>query len=390
VTDRVASAATWERFRPTVPEVLYGGHLGWDEFTAPLAQSEHRVTPLEALETAIRPHLARPPCAVSFSGGRDSSLILCVAARLASREGWAAPVPVTLDFGGLRGTDESSWQELVVRHLGLSDWVRVSFTNELEAVGPVAAGVLAEFGVIAPPNMYLHQPLFDVAAGGSVLTGVAGDEVLDSGQSRLPLVLRGRARPSRRDLARAGYVIAPPALRIRALRRHRRVDHAWLRPRAQDWVTDLVARDEVGLPERWGAALRVWWTSRFVQGGLAVFAALAASRGAAGVHPYLDPDFLAALSIEGGDGGFATRQEIIARCFPGLLPDELVNRRDKAVFDAAVWGERVHAFAAGWDGRGVDPALVDADALRRSWLSGERHYRTLLLLHTAWRAVEQD
>ena len=54
------------------------------------------LTPLAALEEAILPALRRPPCLVSFSGGRDSSCVLAAATRAARREGLQPPVPVTL------------------------------------------------------------------------------------------------------------------------------------------------------------------------------------------------------------------------------------------------------------------------------------------------------
>ncbi|MGH3092626.1 MAG: hypothetical protein ACRDOG_09935, partial [Gaiellaceae bacterium] len=46
-----------------------------------------RRSPRHSLEDAVRPALLRPPCAVSFSGGRDSSLVLAVAAHVARSDG---------------------------------------------------------------------------------------------------------------------------------------------------------------------------------------------------------------------------------------------------------------------------------------------------------------
>src|SRR5580704_11246647 len=40
-------------------------------------------SPLEGLENAILPALVRAPCVVEFSGGRDSSVVLAVACRVA-------------------------------------------------------------------------------------------------------------------------------------------------------------------------------------------------------------------------------------------------------------------------------------------------------------------
>ena len=76
-------------------------------------------TPLEALERELLPALLRPPCMVSFSGGRDSSAVLAGAVNLARREGLPPPIPVTNVFPDVREADEHQWQQHVVRHLGL-------------------------------------------------------------------------------------------------------------------------------------------------------------------------------------------------------------------------------------------------------------------------------
>jgi asparagine synthase (glutamine-hydrolysing) len=323
---------------------------------------------------------------VSFSGGRDSSLVLCAAARLAAREGLPAPVPATLHFGDVEGTGEDAWQELVLRHLGLTERIVLSFSDELEALGPVATRLLGRFGVLCPPNLYLHVPLFEAATGGALLTGVGGDEVFDSAPSRLGLLRGRRARPRAHDLVRVGVVLTPRPLRERALRTRRRVTHPWLRPKARRWLTQLVAREEAAMPELWERALRTWWASRFVQASTRVFPAVAAAHDVAAIHPFLSPQFLSAMSVAGGPGGFLDRSDVLRRVFVDVLPPALADRRDKAVFDAAVWGPRVKAFTATWNGLGVDPDLVDVDLLRTSWSTGDRDYRTLLLLQTAWLA----
>ena len=87
------------------------------------------MSPREALERAILPALLRPPCLVSFSGGRDSAAVLAVATALARREGLPAPIPATNVFPAADDSDETAWQELIVRHLGLSEWVRTRATG---------------------------------------------------------------------------------------------------------------------------------------------------------------------------------------------------------------------------------------------------------------------
>ena len=93
-------------------------------------------------ERAILPALLRPPCLVSFSGGRDSAAVLATATALARREGLPVPIPATNVFSSDQDADESSWQETLVRHLGLSDWIRIEHTDELDLIGPYAKQVL--------------------------------------------------------------------------------------------------------------------------------------------------------------------------------------------------------------------------------------------------------
>ena len=71
--------------------------------------------PSAALERAVLPALLRPPCVVSFSGGRDSSLVLAAAVAVARSEGLAAPIPITVRFPASAESDEQEWQERVVR-----------------------------------------------------------------------------------------------------------------------------------------------------------------------------------------------------------------------------------------------------------------------------------
>ena len=121
--------------RPLPLDVATGVALGAErrppELPAPAAP-----TVLAALERAVLPALRRPPCLVSFSGGRDSSAVLAVAAYAAARHGLPAPIPATNRFPGAAEADESAWQERVIAHLGLSDWLRLDLGDELDVVGP--------------------------------------------------------------------------------------------------------------------------------------------------------------------------------------------------------------------------------------------------------------
>ena len=151
---------------------------------------------------------------MSFSGGRDSSLVLAAAANAARREGLALPVPVTNRFASVAHSHESDWQELLVAKLGLTDWVRLELSDELDVVGELATRGLRRHGLLWPFNAHFHAPLLELASGGSLLTGIGGDELLGSSRWAHPLaVLSGSVRPRPRDVARLGLMAAPPRLR---------------------------------------------------------------------------------------------------------------------------------------------------------------------------------
>jgi hypothetical protein len=55
-------------------------------------------TPRAALEELLAEELARQPCFVSFSGGRDSSALLATALDVARRRGLPEPAAFTLRY----------------------------------------------------------------------------------------------------------------------------------------------------------------------------------------------------------------------------------------------------------------------------------------------------
>lgn len=164
--------------RPTALELASGVVLG-ERWEPRLPQVPASLTPRQALEDAILPALECMPCLVSFSGGRDSSVVLALAAAVARRHGLPAPVPFTVRFPGVAMADESEWQELVVRHLRLDDWQRYEAGDgELDLVGPVATRLMRRHGVLWPSNAHLVEPACRAASGGSLLTGLEGDGLL--------------------------------------------------------------------------------------------------------------------------------------------------------------------------------------------------------------------
>ncbi|MDQ6838789.1 MAG: asparagine synthase-related protein, partial [Actinomycetota bacterium] len=190
-------------------ERAWGVVLGPEPATLALRATDNSSGPLASLECLVTRALRRPPCLVSFSGGRDSSTVLAVAAAVARSQGLPLPIPATNRFPQVPATDERAWQEQVIRHLALDDWVRLDHTDELDLIGPYARRVLDSHGVIWPINAHFHAPLAQAASGGSLLTGFGGDEVFSPGRwSRTALVARGRLRPRPGDARGAAAALA--------------------------------------------------------------------------------------------------------------------------------------------------------------------------------------
>jgi asparagine synthase (glutamine-hydrolysing) len=367
-------------------ELASGLVLGLVPELVPVGSTE-RPSPRAALERAVLRGLSRPPCVVSFSGGRDSSAVLALAATVARREGLPLPIPATNRFPAVDSTDESEWQERVVAHLGLEDWARLEHEDELDCVGPVAQRALERHGLLWPFNTHFHVPLLELARGGSLLTGIGGDELLEvSSWTRVADVLRGRVRPEPRDVLRLGFVLAPARIRTIALRRRMPAPFPWLRPGAWDEFVERSARRAATEPLRWEPHVRWVRRFRYLHVGQASLRKVAAAEDAQIVHPFLDLEFAGALAQLPPRSRYASRTGAMRTFFSDLLPEDVLTRQTKTFFDAAFWSEHSRRFAAAWDGGGVDTALVDVDALAAEWRSERPEPRTFLLAQAAWLA----
>jgi asparagine synthase len=358
--------------------VLFGRGAGR---RARLAAPPPDETPFEVLQRACLPALRRGPCLVSFSGGRDSSVVLAAAAHAARREALPLPIPVTNRFAGSGQTDESSWQELVVAHLELPDWIRLEHTDELDLVGPVATGVLRRHGLLWPFNAHFHAPMLDAAAGGSLLTGVGGDEVFGSSRwARAVSVLALRESPRPRDAARVALLASPRFVRGRVLARRFPAVFSWLTGEAQTELARGWGADVASEPARLRRRIEWLHGRRWLQAGTRSLGVLADDAGAAIAHPLLDLEFGAAVTACAGRRGFADRGTAMRTLFGNVLPSELLSRTTKACFDSAFWTERSRRWVASWDGEGLDGAVVDHDALRAEWSRPQPDAHTYLLL----------
>ncbi len=327
-----------------------------------VAGSGPAADPVAELERAVVCALRRPPCLVSFSGGHDSSLVLAAAARAARRERLPAPVPVTWRVRDAPAAEESAWQEAVVRALRVTDWIRLPAGDDLDFVGPVATDVLRRHGLLHPANAYFHAPLLKEAAGGTLLTGVGGDQVL--GRLRRP------RRPSwcpRRAGAGAGF--------------------SWLRPAAARRVRYGLRRENRARPVRYESRPAWAWSRRDLELTRLSLALLGRDTGTDVVHPLLDPEFLRAIcgsrvSPESAGG----RASLLGQVFGGCYPHEVLRPRPKARFTEVFWRRHTRALLAGWDGSGLDPSVVDRTRLRLEWDRPQPDLCTAMLVQQVWLA----
>lgn len=371
-------------YRPTPLETTISWLLGFGD--AP-SLPEADEAPLRALEAAVLSAMQWQPCFVSFSGGRDSSAVLAVASAVARREGLPPPIPATLVYPGIDEADESVWQRRVIDHLGLSEWLRISITGEQDLVGPTAQAALRRRGLVYPASIQLQDPLWEQVAGGSLLTGEGGDELLGARRiTPATIMIRNRARPSWDRIRATAIALAPRPVRRNAakVKVRREVSTAWLSAETTEWVVNAVAADEASEPLRWDDAL-VWLLRRRAAMVLADnYRLAAADHDVTLSDPLMDPGFVASLRRWGGVWGFRGRTAIMRRLFGDLLPYEVISRSSKAYFNRAYFGPDTREFARRWTGGGVDPALVDAERLRAEWLSDTPSGLTALMLQAAW------
>jgi hypothetical protein len=380
-----------EHLRLTWLEELWTIPLGRDPMTEPLAERAFLGSPREALEAAVLPAVCRPPCVVSFSGGVDSSIVLALATHVARREGLPLPIPITNRFPLLEEADESEWQERVVSHLAIEDWTRLEWDDEMDIVGPFATGILRRHGILAPFNAHFSYPLIERAAGGSLLSGFGGDELFESfSRAAAARVLVQHCRPRPGDMRSVALAFIPRPLQARVVARRRPFHrYNWIRPRHRRRLAHAYGLWESSDRVRADRALREWWwPSRMVQCTIAGDQVLGADFDTLMGSPFVDPDVLCACARAGGPTGLGRGSR--ARGFEGvvgdLLPNEILRRNSKASFNGAFWNSHAKAFVKRWDGGGIDPAIVDTDALREHWSTVRPDGHSFVQLHRAWLA----
>jgi asparagine synthase (glutamine-hydrolysing) len=220
--------------------------------------------------------------------------------------------------------------------------------------------------------------MLECAAGGTLLTGVGGDE-LWAASSAPRIGLR------RRVLRRA-----PHPLRRMLLARREPIQYPWLRPAALDAAKRAAGGDSAAEPSTVGARMRWWRGMRSTAVGTAALDLIAGDAGAEIRHPLLDNELWGAVAAAAPRAGFGDRKGALSLAAGHLLPSDVVSRRTKAGFDAVFFREYARALACDWAGGGVPDELVDTASLRAHWRAGEPDPHSFTLLQAAWLASAGD
>lgn len=334
----------------------------------------------EALETVILDAMLDRQVVVSFSGGRDSSSVLAVATHVARKHGLPLPVAMTKRYPGVPEAQESEWQERVIAHLGLDDWVRVEIEpGELGLLGPTAISVLARHGLLWPPNAYLHEPLLERAPGTTLLTGFNGDRLLDGWRWRAVVPTWGRRPPTTAD-ARAVALRFLPTPLWTARKTSVRDTNDWLTAEGRRRLAEASV-EEIREPLTWGAR-QAWLAGR--RETTLVTEALSTMGRPHDVtvrHPMMAPTVLAGLASDAGWRGFPDRTEALHHMLADLLPSDILGRTTKAFFNGAV----IDGTPLPTTGS-LHPPLVSLRRVTDLWQSRTSPFGTFASLQWLWLA----
>lgn len=358
------------------------GHAPPDPPGGPIVE-----TPVEVLERLILEALQHPPCMISFSGGRDSSVLLALATRVARTHGLALPVPITRHVPGHVHAEETAWQTLMLHHLKLDNWIRIRMSDDYDLVGPLAETVTAQYGLLWPPTAFLMVPLLSLARGGTLLTGEGGDSMFGTHRCT-PLRRIGTSRPSVqvRALRQLPSVLGPRSLRRRCSREQleAQIGLRWVHPQPRRTILDRWIEEQLDEPLRWRRATDRLPRRNGWRHCANTLQRLAADYNVSLRFPLFDRAFVDAYIKWGHPLGPKSRTTVMRALFDDLLPAEVVRRRTKAFFNTALFGARSRTLIASWGGSGLDDSIVNAHALREEWQRQIPHAGTTSLLQAVW------
>ena len=369
-------------------EVITGWTTGIDTRAPDIASIEPRSHPVPALERALLPAVARSPCYVAFSGGRDSSVLLALATRVARREGLDDPIPLTMRFRDVPEGEESAWQVDVVEHLKLREWKVVEQAEDIDLIGAEWRSSLRANGLQWPPAAHGLLPLQRAARGGAFVHGEGGDQVF-AGWSRAAAsdVLALRRRPRLRDVRSLIRAYAPPRAREAIETRLAPTPAPWLIPAARRVWARHQGQAHAAEPRTWPEFLRWTRRERATVLMLETLERQTRNEGAELFTPFWDAAFLRSLGSWGGRLGRGSRTSLMAALFADLLPDHVLRRTTKAHFTRAFFNGPTREFARVWQGPVPEPDVVVREPLRGAWLSELPPNTSAVLLQASWLLV---
>lgn len=314
--------------------------IGWDEA---IEGTRH------ALNVAVSRVLTGQD-AILLSGGLDSPSLAAFAAKAPMHGGpFRAVTSVYPEFPTV---DESPWTRMAAEHLGLPLHEFVAKAGSLDDLEFWTQRLDGPVDVISIPEQAEAYRVARELGARTVLTGEIAEIVFESRAYLLDhLFVRGRIRAAfasmggaRRVLRRYRWfakelirIFAPPSWTVAYYQKHARpfkgippwIDQSYLR-RPVGWV------DLDGLPakERWRKMQLSW----MIGPGL-MFEAdeiCAASCGVESRRPFADVDLLEYVLALPGEVKFPgpRPKPLLRAAVRGMLPDALLDRKDKTLFDA--------------------------------------------------------
>lgn len=386
-------------YHPTEEEVLSGyvtGLLDGRDLVAEQAAALPKgSTARSVLHDLVVAGLSRPPCVISFSGGRDSSALLAVTADAARKEGLPLPVAATFRYEGEPETEETEWQELVVRHVGVGDWEKLDIGNAHDVLSPAARELLLDEGLCFPASLSAKTVINTRAAGGTVMSGEGGDEIFGRRRSTVfkkvvkdPAMLR-----KRRGLREAALYLGPQASRSytwrRALGNGLSSPLSYLKKDVFEGLIARLAAHQTSEPFDNSKSLAWHLRRKLIVRHQESLTALALRDNARHFDPFLDPRFVAAYARQVRPFGLLSRTHAMRFLFADMLPDSVLTRESKAVFNRAMLTDVARDFALNWKGGGINTDYVDVDALRAAWLSDWPPVQSFCLMQQAWLSENQ-
>lgn len=385
-----AARAAWPALDPLE---LYSGIIAGrrrSALPAEVDEPDANESPRDVLERLLLEPLTNAPCHVAFSGGRDSSAMLATATHVARRHALPDPIPLTVRMEEHPRTWETEWQELTIKHLGISEWKIVPVVHELDALGEEAQGALRRHGLFWPSQAHSMLIFARNAGPGSLLTGGGGDEVF-AGWSQRKVAFRSllKLRPRRRALKWIAMSSLPQRAQTELLLARQRIETPWVRPEVERRLQKEYRERSRRRTKNWGEVLESFIDSRYMEFLRPVLDTFAMDYGVRLLEPFYDPRFIRAISRAAPPEGYANRTAGLRANFSDVLPREVIDRTTKAVFTEAAWGPEARAFAAAWDGRGLDERYVAVKALREEWAKPRPNPRSIPSLHQAWLAAHR-